>query len=94
MLKAASDDDKTIRYQAAELLSLLHDQRAIPESIKAVRETVDDNKARNQLIITRESAVKLTDEKKSEILKEINRVPLSPSKLLGSSQSIQKVLGW
>jgi hypothetical protein len=86
LVSAASDDDKTIRYQAAGFLYLLQDPRAVPSSVEAAKSTSDENKATNQTLIIRQSAQSLSPQDKEKLFKDLT----APS---GANNAIVKNLG-
>jgi hypothetical protein len=94
LVNAASDDDKTIRYQAAEFLATLQDPRAIPVSAKASRAANQNDKANNQLIILRESGHLLPDSEKKQILNDITTGPEPNNDLVGDTGYVKKTLKW
>ncbi|WP_299818626.1 hypothetical protein [uncultured Roseibium sp.] len=71
-VEAAADEDKTIRYQAAEFLYLLEDPRSVSSSLDAVK---DDRNAsvENQVLILKESARAFDVEAKDEIISELSK---------------------
>jgi len=73
LVSAASDDDKTVRLQAAVFLYLLGDPRAIPYSVDAARDAHDNNKAANQISILDQSAQGLPPDKKADIIRNAQR---------------------
>lgn len=94
LVAAASDDDKTIRLQAADFLYVLQDPRAVPASIEAARETTDSNKATNQILIIQQSAKQLSSESKANVLHDLTRGPGANNDLIGSSRWLRGRLGF
>jgi hypothetical protein len=94
LVAAASDDDKTIRFQAAEFLSILQDPRAVPASAAASRAANQNDKASNQLIILRESGKSLSDSQKKQILNDITTGPGPNNDLVGDSGFVARTLKW
>jgi hypothetical protein len=75
LVDAASDDDKTIRLQAAQFLYLLRDPRAVPASVEAGRSVREEGKATNQLIIIRQSGQSLPESVKQKIFDSLKAGP-------------------
>jgi hypothetical protein len=94
LVNAASDDDKTIRYQAAGFLATLQDPRAVPASANASRAANQDDKASNQLIILRESGNSLPDSQKKKIIDDITTGPGSNNDLVGDKGYVKRTLKW
>jgi len=94
LVAGASDDDKTIRIQAAEFLYLLQDPRAVPASVEAARDTPDPNKATNQLYIVRQSGQSLDAPQKRKILDDLTSGPGGNNDLVRNVGSVAKTLGW
>jgi len=95
LVRAAADQDKTIRYQAAEFLYDLQDIRAVQPSFDAAKEATDEGGASNQILILRQSGADLPPEKKSVIAKELKDPSLSINKgLKYPPLSIDKILKW
>jgi hypothetical protein len=92
LVAAASDDDKTIRLQAAEFLCLLADPRAVPHSIDAARDTTDNNKASNQITIIGRSVDNLSAETKRNALRDLERGPGANNDLVGNHGFVCKTL--
>jgi hypothetical protein len=89
LVAAASDEDKTIRLQAAEFLYLLQDPRAVASSVEAAKSATDESKATNQALIIRQSAQSLAPTDKAKI---INDLEAGKAKNIGDT--IKKTLGW
>ena len=94
LVAAASDDDKTIRLQAADFLYLLQDARAVPSSVEAARSTPDTNKATNQVLIIRQSGLTLTAADKEKVVRNLSEGPGRNNDLLGGAASLKRILGW
>ena len=94
LVAAASDDDKTIRLQAADFLYHLQDPRAVPSSIEAARSTSDASKATNQVLIIRQSGLSLPSADKEKVINDLSAGPGSNNDLLGSQGFVRKTLGW
>ncbi|POF30565.1 hypothetical protein [Roseibium marinum] len=71
-VEAAADEDKTIRYQAAEFLYLLEDPRSVSSSLDAVKES-SSRSVDNQVLILRESAKGLDVQRQDMIIEELSR---------------------
>jgi HEAT repeat protein len=93
LVAAASDDDKTVRLQAAEFLYLLGDQRSIPYSVDAARDTHDNNKASNQISILGQSAKQLSPPEKNKVLQDLQSGPGPNNDLVGREGWIRRQLG-
>lgn len=89
---AASDEDKTIRYQAAEFLYLLQDPRSVSFSVDALKR-VDDLSADNQVLILRQSADELDDAKKDALIEELSKSERY-NKLESPSTSLRNIFKW
>ena len=94
LVAAASDDDKTIRLQAADFLYHLQDPRAVPSSVEAARSTSDTNKATNQVLIIRQSGLSLPSADKEKVINDLSAGARSNNDLLGSQGFVRKALGW
>ncbi len=94
LVAAASDDDKTIRLQAADFLYLLQDSRAVPSSVEAARSTPDTSKATNQVLIIRQSGLTLTAADKQKVINDLSAGPGKTNDLLGSAGSLKRILRW
>ncbi len=95
LVKAASDQDKTIRYQAAEFLYDLKDIRAVQPSFDAAKEAKDEGVASNQILILRQSGDELSQDKKSSIVKGLKDSSLETNqKIKNPSFSVEKILKW
>jgi hypothetical protein len=93
LVAAASDNDKTIRLQAADFLYLLQDSRAVPSSVEAARNTQDPSKATNQVLIIRQSGLTLTAADKQKVINDLS-VAGSNNGLVGSVGDLRRTLGW
>jgi hypothetical protein len=91
---AASDDDKTIRFQAAEFLYHLQDPRSVPAGVAAARSTSDENKAANQVIIIGKSADSFSPEQKEKVINDLTVGPGSNNALVGNSVWLRGKLGF
>jgi hypothetical protein len=94
LVAAASDDDKTIRLQAAGFLYLLQDPRVVPSSVEAARKTSDDNKATDQVLIIRQAGQSLGDTEKKSVINDLTSGPGLSNDLVGSAGFVRKTLGW
>jgi hypothetical protein len=94
LVAAASDDDKTVRLQAAEFLYLLGDPRAIPYSADAARSTHDDNKAANQISILGQSGEQLPTADKKNVLHDLQHGPGANNDLFGKNGFTCRSFGW
>jgi hypothetical protein len=94
LVAAASDDDKTVRLQAADFLYHLQDPRAVPPSVKAARSTPDMSKATNQVLIIRQSGLSLPTADKEKVINDLSAGPGSNNDLVGSQGLVRKTLGW
>ena len=94
LVAAASDDDKTVRLQAASFLYLLQDPRAVPSSVEAARSTPDEGKATNQVLIIRQSAQSLTPSDKAKVIEDLQAGPGPSNDLVGSAGFLRKTFGW
>lgn len=94
LVAAASDDDKTLRMQAADFLYVLQDPRAVPASVEAARETSDNNKATNQVLIIQQSVRNLDAAAKENIYRDLTRGPGSNNDLVGRDGWVRKRLGF
>lgn len=95
LVDAASDPDKTIRFQAAEFLYLLEDPRSVEFSVEAAKETSDEAVATNQILILRQAGQSLPENEKQQIIQEL-QAPSSKlrSTILDGESLIQDVLKW
>jgi hypothetical protein len=94
LVAAASDNDKTIRMQAADFLYLLQDSRAVPSSVEAARSTPDTSKASNQVLIIRQSGLSLTAADKEKVINDLSAGPGRNNDLVGSTGYLRRTLGW
>ncbi|WFU54643.1 hypothetical protein QA639_34415 [Bradyrhizobium pachyrhizi] len=94
LVSAASDDDKTVRMQAAEFLFLLQDPRAVPASVQAARDASDNSKATNQVLIIQQSAQSLTPKAKADVFHDLTTGPGANNDLVGQSGWIRSRLGF
>lgn len=85
LVSAASDNDKTMRLQAAEFLYILGDPRAVPFSVDAARDTHDNDKASNQISILGQSGQQLPNSKKQEVIRDLTFGPGSNNDLVGKN---------
>ncbi len=93
LVAAASDDDRTIRMQAANFLYLLQDPRAVPSSIEAARDASDNSKATNQILIIQQSTQQLPADAKAGVLNQLTRGQVN-NDLVGQSGWARKKLGF
>ncbi len=94
LVQAASDPDKTIRYQAADFLYRLQDPRAVQPSIDAARDATDESTANNQILILRQSGVALPSQQKSDIVKQLNEPSTNFNKSFKASPTLNNILKW
>jgi hypothetical protein len=94
LVKAASDDDKTIRMQAAEFLYILQDPRALPSSIAAARSTADNAKATNQVLIIKQASQALPAQAKENVVRDLTEGPGLKNDLVGTSGWVRGKLGF
>ncbi len=71
LVAAASDEDKTVRFQAAEFLYVLQDPRAVAPSLVGARSAPDPDIAYNNLLILRQSGQNLPADRKQQIISVI-----------------------
>jgi hypothetical protein len=93
LVPAASDDDKTIRLQAAQFLYLLQDSRAVPASVEAARRVQEEGKATNQLIILRKSGQSLPESEKQKVFNDLTAGPGPNNEIFRSIKDVGKLFG-
>lgn len=94
IVAAASDDDKTIRFQAAEFLYRLQDPRAVPASVTAAKTASDANKAANQVIIIGKSVDSFSSEQKQKVINDLISGPGKNNDLVGDRGWLKGKLGF
>ncbi|WP_105402951.1 DUF308 domain-containing protein [Neorhizobium sp. T7_12] len=94
LVAAASDEDKTIRYQAAEFLYNLQDPRAVQPSINAAKEATDEGVANNQILILRQSGSSLPCSQKGNIVRELSDPSTNLNRTFKDPSSLNRVLKW
>ncbi|MBY3347365.1 HEAT repeat domain-containing protein [Rhizobium laguerreae] len=95
LVKAAADQDKTIRYQAAEFLYVLQDPRAVIPSIDAAKGAENEGIANNQILILRQSGADLPSNEKNDIVKQLKDPSINLNNIVKQrSFSVEKILKW
>jgi hypothetical protein len=93
LVSLASDEDKTIRYQATEFLYDLGDPRSIPYSVGAARVTSDPNRAVNQILILGKSSQDLSISDRNNIVHDLTHGPGMNNSIVGNEGYVKKWLG-
>jgi hypothetical protein len=93
LVSLASDEDKTIRYQATEFLYDLGDPRSIPYSVDAARSTPDPNRASNQILILGKSSQDLSISDRNNIVNDLTHGPGMNNDVVGNEGFVKKWLG-
>ncbi|MDQ0133530.1 HEAT repeat protein [Neorhizobium galegae] len=94
LVRAAADQDRTIRYQAAEFLYMLQDRRAVQPSIDAAKEATDEGVANNQILILRQSGSYLPSSQKDDIVRQLNDPSGNLNKTFKDPSSLNRILKW
>jgi hypothetical protein len=94
LVSAASDDDKTIRFQAANFLYDLQDPRAIPATVDATHHIKDPDKATNQYLILRESGKSLPGPTQLDIRQDLTKGPGPANDRIRIDRCKNGSLGW
>lgn len=94
LVAAASDDDKTIRFQAAEFLYRLQDPRSVPVSVTAAKTASDENKAANQVIIIGKSVDSFSSEQKQKVINDLIHGSGKNNDLVGDRGWLKGKLGF
>lgn len=89
---AAADEDKTIRFQAAEFLYLLQDPRSIASTVDAAKNADQEEVLQNQILILRNAGAALPQSEKDTIKEDI----FTNSKGIGGGKApdVEKILKW
>jgi hypothetical protein len=94
LVGAASDSNKTIRYQAAEFLYLLGDPRAINLSLEATKQASDAAVLTNQILILKQAGQNLPDIDKEGIINELDVYSKSGNSKLAPNADFNDFLKW
>lgn len=95
LVDAASDPDKTVRFQAAEFLYLLEDPRSVELSVEAAKQASDNATATNQILILRQSAQSLAPDAKSGIVEQLQAPSVGgTNRLIRDKSILNNVLKW
>lgn len=94
LVQAAADDDKTIRYQAAEILYALEDPRAVQLSLEAAKQATDPGVANNQILILRQAGSQLPNAQKGDITKQLKDPNANFNKAFQNRVDVDQILKW